>query len=162
MNNLALFLITVAAYTFLYYLYKNLVDDGRLVFPRGTRSFLKTVGVVITLSLPFNINGYVFTMFGNVVGEKGVFSIASLYQKSDGNALSVFAPLTVQEAKGSAHTFFGVSSYQKGRSVFHLVGVSIYQQAEVQAGAGAGIGVVQRAGERTRYFGAIVPLTAQE
>lgn len=145
---------------------------------------VKSIGVIALLTLPININGHVLTVFGNAVGEKGVYSIASFYQKANGMTLTIFAPLTYQDAGSGtgkaldgAVSMFGIPSIQKGRIVLLMGGIAPYQYAhetdsDVLVGfAGrqiaprktqvyVGLAFQQKVGEKERWFSAFTGLKA--
>lgn len=125
MTNLVLFAATIALYFGVYYLYLGKKPEVN----RGTN--LSILAWITLLSLPVNINGHVFTVFGNAVGEKGVYSIASLYQRASDNDGNVLALLS--------------SGYQRASTTFTLAGVSGYQQAEEFAMVGIGASGYQQA-----------------
>lgn len=122
MENLWLWLCSIVLY---WVVYEMLI--------RGAKPFdwsmAKSLGVIAFLTLPFNINGNVFTVFGNAVGEKDVFSVASFYQKANGTTITLIAPLTYQDAGDAAVSGVGVPSFQKGAKVGLIVGVAPYQHA---------------------------------
>ncbi len=127
MVNILLFLLTVATYSTLW-----IWDNGYAV---GFRKRATVVALFSLLCLPFNINGYVLTVLGNAVGENGVYSIFSLYQKTDGDAF----------------TLLGLAGYQNaGRNAGTGIGLAIYQR------------VGNERGSLTRTFGAFTALRAAD
>lgn len=208
--NIWLFIGTVFAYAVFWYgslIFKNaperstwsdfLEDSLDIVFGFSLRKHAGYLGIIVLLALPVNINGYVFSIAGNAVGERGVYSLASFYQKSGGDAFSVLgfgyqeatkdalviAGISIyqkaetvwfgfgisgyqeateeEEGKDGAGVLFGISAYQKSSSIAWVaVGISGYQEATAGVVTLLGVTVYQKAGEKTRAFGAIVPLKA--
>lgn len=156
MENLWLFGSTVALYSGIVLL----VWRHKLGSPIPARKTFKALGLIALLAMPININGYVFTIAGNAVGEKGVFSLFSLYQKTPGTAFVVFPLFTWQEAGNDAGAFVGIVGNQKaGNMAVVGIGFAVNQNAQNEVGVILGIGFHQRVGEKERVFGAFTPLT---
>ncbi len=51
------------------------------------------------IALPINIGGNVFTIAGNAVAEKNVYSIFSVYQKAGQNAVTLIGLAPYQRAE---------------------------------------------------------------
>jgi len=156
MENLALWLLATVGCSLVALIYYFCVPESY-----NFRRTCKTIALIALLTLPVNVNGYVFTIAGNAVGEKGVYSLFSLYQKSDGSVVTFIGLLGYQEAGHAALTFVGVSGYQRaGRDALAGIGLSGYQEAGRDARTLMGLSFLQRAGELERWFGAFVPLHA--
>lgn len=107
-----------------------------------TTEGLKSFGVVALLCLPLNINGNVFTFFGNVhnQGVKNVYSVWSLYQTAENDAFSMIG-----------------TAYQKaGRDATVILVGSVYQEAGRDALVGIGLSGFQKAGHDANVAGGIV------
>ena len=137
MENLMWFAATVSVYSVVW---------CWIQMPKKLVGYAQRAGLLALLCAPVNINGNVFTMLGNAVSEKNVFSVCSLYQKAGQNAV----------------TFFGLSGYQSaGQDAVTFFGLSGYQSAGQDAMTGIGLAIYQRAGEKTRSFGAFTRLSAK-
>lgn len=119
--NIALWLVTTGAYfVFSVFIWKCV----------GLTAALKRLGLVALLCLPVNVNGYVFTVLGNAVGEKGVYSVCSVYQESE---------------KGSVVSIVGLTAYQKAkRTALIIGGVVGFQQSDEDVAVVAGIAGFQK------------------
>lgn len=165
MTNLVLFLVsTVGYYLFGWFLHNRYMRCDESPYPHK-----QALAICALLALPVNINGHVFTIAGNAQGEKGIYSLASLYQKTDnGNAYAlVFSGY--QQAAGNAVIFLGFSGYQQaggntatvvgvsgcqlaGESAVTLVGVSGYQRARLETVTGLGFSGYQHADKLAGTF----------
>jgi len=130
MENLLLWFVSTATYFVVYLCYGH-YNGTALLDSISLGKNMKYLAVIALLALPVNNNGHVFTVFGNAVGEKGVYSIAPFYQKSDGDVVAVLAPLTYQESsKGNAFAIVGIPSYQSAKESTGLfVGIAPYQKS---------------------------------
>lgn len=91
---------------------------------------LQKLALLAVLCLPLNINGNIWTVFGNAVSEKNVYSVCSLYQEAKGDAISVV----------------GLGGYQQaGQNAIIIAGISGYQLAKQEAVTGFGVAVYQKA-----------------
>lgn len=135
MENILLFVATIFVYSSIWFL----IDSARI----GCWTILiKRIAIIALIALPFNIDGNVYTIAGNAItyeDGKGVFSIFSLYQRAEKDAVLLFGLGGYQRAKNEAITAFGFTSYQ---------------EAGLNAGIGIGLAFYQRVGEKTRSFGA--------
>lgn len=166
MVNLIIFAITVASLFFGWILYR--ID----AYPFDKASWKKTgkvLAILMVLFMPLNINGNVWTILGNGESEKNMFSVASVYQKANGFAVSLFGVLNYQEAGDMATTVAGITGYQKAdhsilgfgiagvqegnSAALTLVGAVGYQKAPAIVTI-FGVGFYQVAGENSRTFGA--------
>ena len=122
MTNLWLFVVTVAAYFSVSFF---------IVRPQNTNELLRRFFTIALLCMPFNIlNNTVFTVFGNAVGEN-VMSVASVYQRAENMAFSVFGSAYQVSDKESAYVLLGLSAYQKAeKSARILLGGVVYQKAK--------------------------------
>src|SRR3989338_5773337 len=66
--------------------------------------------IAALLTMPVNINGNVFTVLGSAKG-KNVYSLFSIGQKADENAVALFGSL-YQNAGKEAITGIGIAGYQ--------------------------------------------------
>jgi hypothetical protein len=89
------------------------------------KKWCKVLGVVTVLCIPFNINGHVFTVAGNAVGEKGVYSIFSFFQQSGGHTITIASPFTWQNAGGKAFQFAGITVQNAGNDAFQFAGITV-------------------------------------
>ncbi|MDP2593917.1 MAG: hypothetical protein Q8P36_01075 [bacterium] len=170
MVNLLLWVLTIVGYS-------AVVLIGLEIAQKCTfRRTCQTIALIALLTLPVNISGHVLTIGGNAVGEKGVYSLFSLYQKTGGDAMTVIGISGYQQAEHDAAVGIGISGYQKaGHDAMTFIGISGYQQAEhdavtvigisgyQEAGHNAmtvvGLSFFQNVGELERWFGAFVPLS---
>lgn len=152
MINLYLFVGSVV----FYYVVLCIVIKGKLNKFLG----LKTLVVLVLLCLPFNFNDYVVTVIGNAEGEKGVYSILSLYQGSKngntftllgipiyqkaGKQASTVIGIPIQKAEEVAINFIGIGVYQNAEEVGNIIGISIYQKAKQTAVSGIGFAFYQK------------------
>lgn len=135
MNNLELFFFTVVIYFLLWrialdFYYCVDVDNPRsnLIF---CKEAMRHLGLITLLCFPVNVNGNVFTVFGNVSSKvtKNAYSVFSPYQSAENNAASVFGSF-YQKAGENAFVFVGPVVYQKGGSnAITIVGIAIKQYA---------------------------------
>ena len=147
MENILLFLLTVAVYsTVICWFFRN--DWTR---------YIKRLAFVALLALPINIGGNVFTIAGNAVAEKNIYSLFSFYQRAGQNA-STGCGLTYQQARQNAMTIFGLAYQQAGQDAVTGIGLT-YQKAGSSARVPISIAIYQRVGEKTRAFGAFSSLT---
>lgn len=168
MENIWLFIVTVTVY--------SLVMCCVILPDFNWSRFIKNTAIIALLVLPLNIGGNVFTIAGNVVSEKSVYSIFSLYQKAGQNAITLLSLTGYQQAGLNAVNFIGLTGYQKagqdavtiiglagyqkaGRDAVTAIGLSGYQKAENKTQVPVAIALYQRVGEKTRTFGAFSVLT---
>ena len=156
MTNLYLFLLSTAVYFLGFWFFHSREKD--------LKYNIKAAAVIALLSLPVNVNGYVFTVIGNAEG-KYVYSLASFYQKAEQDAVTLVGISGYQKAEMSAWTIVGVSGYQQaGKNAGIMIGISGYQRAEMSAWTIVGVSGYQQAGigDKTnkRVFGAFFPLKA--
>ena len=169
MENLGLFVLTTLVYSGVWCYLKR---------PNGLLGYARRAGLMALLCLPININGNVFTVLGNAVSEKSVFSLCSLYQKAEKDAGTIIGLSGYQSAGQNAVTFIGLSGYQKagqtaltgiglsgyqsaGRDAMTGFGLSGYQSAGQNAVTYIGLAVYQKAGQKSRTFGAFTKLSAE-
>lgn len=111
------------------------------------KAALRTVLIVAVLTMPFNLNGHIFTVFGNVVGKnEHVWALASLYQKTNGFSFTLLAPFSVQLSSGNEGDAFagiGIPLIQDGNHVALAVGVAPYQSSRRTATVVLGISGAQ-------------------
>lgn len=150
MENLQLWLLTVLFYGFIVVAVIAFTTD---IFALYAKRCVKALAIVAVLTIPVNVNGYVFTVFGNAIGEKGMYSLASLYQKSGGSAVAMFLS-GYQEAKSDAVTMIGISGYQRSKeSTIMLAGIVGYQKAGRHALNSVGISGYQEGDEALMMLG---------
>ncbi|MEK7178723.1 MAG: hypothetical protein AAB727_00515 [Patescibacteria group bacterium] len=142
MENLWIFAATVSVYFFALLV----LHRAKYNAPMTSRQALKRLGILLLVCVPLNTNGYVFTIAGNAVGEKGVCSLFSLYQKTSGTAFTVATPFVWQEGESTA-VVAGIAGNQKaGRNAFLFVGIAANQTAGKEAGVVFGIAGNQKSG----------------
>ena len=95
------------------------------------------------LALPIDIGGNVFTIAGNAVAEKNIYSLFSVYQQAGQDAV----------------TGLGLAYQRAGQNAVTGLGLAIYQKAGRGARVPISIALYQRVGEKTRAFGAFLSLT---
>ena len=139
MANIWLFLGTVALYSGIYWCLQK---------PQSVKAALSQFGLLAALCLPVNVNGYVLTVIGNAQGEKGVYSLCSLYQESqNGDTFSLVGLAGYQKAGHHAVTGIGLAGYQEaGNDAVTCFGLSGYQEAGNDAVTGVGLSGYQEAG----------------
>ncbi|MDO8443030.1 MAG: hypothetical protein Q7S81_02115 [bacterium] len=152
MTNLVLFCVTFVVY---------FIVSCLLVQPGATDekqpvlftviNYAKRAGWVILLCAPFTIMGNVVTVFGNVVSQKNIISLCSIYQKAKGDATAlVFSGW--QSAGGNAVT--GVFSVAQVAGKDSVSGIfAMYQSAKRDVGIGIGF-----SGYQTARRNAVSPL----
>lgn len=146
MINILIFFLTLAVLFYAWYFYSK-TKSIKVIIIRFT--------LLAFLFAPFNINGNIYTVFGNGVSQKNFNSIFSFYQKAEKNSFSVLS-IGYQEAKEDAFAGFVIFNLQrskKSKTILSLLSVqknietkesSIniaenYQDAGVEAFAGVGI-----------------------
>lgn len=102
--NFWIFLITVLIYATAWSIVCDPLSD------LDCRKFFKRIVILVPLCIPFNINGDVYTVFGNAASPRDIFTAASFYQEAPGKA-GTFFNLGYQAAGRDAAAFF--SLYQK-------------------------------------------------
>ncbi|MFH1759129.1 MAG: hypothetical protein ABH822_01030 [Patescibacteria group bacterium] len=125
MENLWWFLGTVILYYvtdhLLYHYYNNPCRINAEWL--SDKNLLKRLGIIALLCLPININDHVFTVLGNGVAEKSMWSVCSLYQKAGSHAVSGLA--LCQKAGGTAFSLFNFFGYQRSENENTISGVGI-------------------------------------
>ncbi len=101
MENLALFVLTTILY---YAIWSTLINNANTATDFKEES--KSLAVIALLCLPLNINGNVFTVFGNASSSKNIYSVFSIYEKAEVDAFSVFGGLQ-QKAGHDAAVIIG-------------------------------------------------------
>lgn len=138
-NNIGLYLVTLTIYfivsfAVLYDRTDNMEGEGLFNFknPEKVKRDAKRLFISLAfLCLPVNINGNIFTVFGNAVSEKSVYSVWSFYQEAKEDAGSIFGLTAYQKAGRDALIAFGLVGYQKAEKNDALImaGFPIYQKA---------------------------------
>ena len=137
MENLLIFFVTVGVYFGLWEFFYR-----KRLTPKKTISAL---GIIAVLCAPFNINGNVWTVLGNASG-KNVYSVFSVYQRADIDAITILGLCSCQKAGRDALTGYGLIGYQKaGRDALTLFGVIGHQKAGEDAKIGVGLSGYQKA-----------------
>ena len=158
MENIVLFIITVLTYSFLVYIVLNPYSQHHRFF--YFTEYLKVCALMAFLCLPLNVNEDIYTIAGNVVSKKSIYSVASLYQSADKEAMNIIGILAYQNAGKDVVTLFGISLYQNaGRSAGTLMGISGYQKAEIRVITVIGVGIYQSIPGKQRSFGAFSELS---
>lgn len=153
MNNIDLFVLTVVIYFFLWRLCLDFYYCADTDKPRSNLIFCKEamrhLCLIALLCWPVNVNGYVFTVFGNVSSKvtKNAYSVFSPYQSAENNAVSIFGSI-YQKAGNDAVVGVGPVVYQKGgRNAIIIAGIAIKQYANNVAISGVGITGFQKSKE---------------
>lgn len=142
MVNIVLFIASVFAYFGIWY---------GIDMPDSTTEHVVRVGILVVLCMPFNIRGNVFTVIGNAVSERNIFSLFSLYQKAGHVAFTIFGLAGYQNAGDDALFGFGFAGYQKaGHDAFVAFGLAGYQRAVNDATVALGIAGYQKAGRNAK------------
>ena len=137
MENIFLFITSVAVYWSAWFFYSA----------TSLKGYAKRAVLLALLCLPVNINGNVFTVAGNAVSEKSVYSVLSFYQDAGHNAITILSLLGYQNAGHNAITGIGISLYQNASlDSAMIVGLSGYQNAGNDAGTFIGLSVYLNAG----------------
>lgn len=154
MTNLVLFCVTFVVYFIVSCLLvqPGVVDEKQPVL-FTVINYVKRAGWVILLCAPFTIMGNVVTVFGNVVSQKNIISLCSVYQKAKGDATAlVFSGW--QSAGGNAVT--GVFSVAQVAGKDSVSGIfAMYQSAGRDVGIGIGF-----SGYQTARRNAVSPLAS--
>ena len=140
MENLQFFAVTMLSF-----LVVLLVEWASVRRPT-TKDCAKLFAIVALLCVPIDINGHVFTVIGNAVGEKGVYSLTSFYQRTDGVAITVFGLGGYQRGGEQAITVAGFNSAQvseRGDTVL-AIGFAGYQRAGEKAHAVIALAIYQK------------------
>ena len=142
-ENIVLFTTSVLVYTVAYFTVGIFYFRTLLT----VRKILKIMFIFALLCLPLNINGHVLTIAGNAVGEQGVFSLFSFYQKAEnGAAVSILSIFNSQIAKRDALSVIGFPAYQKsGYTSTVVIGGSLIQKAKKESSILLGASIVQKA-----------------
>ncbi|HEY4484444.1 MAG TPA: hypothetical protein VI978_01840 [Candidatus Paceibacterota bacterium] len=149
MLNIWLFLSSVACF-FIFQVLREIYSGKRRLREfkifESKKTLLKNLVIFVILCLPVNINGYVFTIAGSAVGEKGVYSLLSFYQEVEENGLAfnIFSLGGVQVAeKGLALTLLGFPLFQYGEVVSLGVGATLCQKSKEFSGVLLGVPITQ-------------------
>ncbi len=127
MKNVVLFVATVALYFSSWFVWFLFYYSSEPSF----ETCIIVASSLLLLCVPFNIGGNIFTVLGNAVSEKSIFSVLSLYQKANKNAFSLVS--LYQKADGSTVSVFGFLGYQDaGDDAFMFSGISIYQRSNIE------------------------------
>lgn len=102
---------------------------------------------IFALSLPYKIKGNYYSFFGGEVDSGSIYSLITIFQKSEENTISIFSAGIFQYAKIDAISYFGILLYQrsKKRSDF-FAGIVFYQKARKNAEFFIGICLFQKSG----------------
>jgi len=149
MENLLLFVGTVLFYLVIWWAMSVVTSCW------GISGWAKRVAILAILCVPLNINGNVWTIMGNAVSEKSVYSVFSFYQKAGVDAKTIFTILGYQEAGGDAGILIGLGGYQEaGNDALTVLGVAGYQEAGGDAMVGLGLAGYQEASnDAFTFFG---------
>lgn len=150
MFNILLWVSTTSLYSWLWCLWQT---------PKSLGEYVWTVAIIAFLSIPFEINGSVWTVLGNARSKQNIFGLLSLYQVAEYSAFSILGSV-YQKAGVDAATVVGISIYQKagneattglGLAIYQassvstmLIGLCAYQYAEFSALHYVGIGLCQK------------------
>ncbi len=155
MINVILFVITVAFWVIVWDFITTalrLIDKSK-----SSMSLFKKVIVVSLLSMPFSINGNIFTVLGNAKSEKGIYSLSSFYQDANGGpAFAIFALPGYQHSKHLSLSFVSILNYQKSGgelgSFFPIVSIQIAKD-NANSFAGLLLAQVSDNGSSNLYIG---------
>lgn len=128
--NFLLFAVTVGIY---YWAWATFFGGSWLAF-----------GLIALACIPFNTNGNVWTLFGNAVSDRNIYSVWSLYQSAGEKALSLIG-FTIFQKGNEAETFVGLVLAQWGeKDVFIGLGLALFQGSnEGDATICGGLALVQ-------------------
>lgn len=149
MENISLFVTSIIIYFLVteiyeptsFFLFFDVFDVSR---------GLKKLGIIALLCLPINIDGNVFTVAGNAVAEKNIFSVFSFFQEAkNGSAVSILGIGNVQIVEKNALTFLGFPFYQRANRAFVAFGGAIFQVSKEMSTVNLGIAVYQRSEKTT-------------
>lgn len=106
MKNILLLLATFVAYY-------GVLD--LLHTPETMQDELFRAGMLLLLVTPFKFNRRIYTVFGNSVSQTSIYSIWSIYSKTNGNLYSVINFLSYQRSvHNRARTCLNILSFQRG------------------------------------------------
>ena len=140
MENLVLFGVSVVVYFCVVW----------FLFGKSTtvRGYMKRIGLLALLCVPFNVGGNVFTVLGNAKSEKNVYSLFSFLQEADQDAIAVLGLMPYQKAGREAGIVVGLAWHQEAdRDAGVIAGLVGYQKAGRNAWIGAGLVGFQTAGQ---------------
>ncbi|MEK7646825.1 MAG: hypothetical protein AAB378_00420 [Patescibacteria group bacterium] len=143
MFNLIIFVVTVVV---AYVVGEWIVYDDKSFFKSGMWRLL----FLALLYCPFNVDGNIITVFGNVKSEGNIYSVFSPYQ-SGKNTYALFGAL-YQSAEEKAIVLVGLSGYQQAKNTLTLCGLAGYQKAERNAEVVLGLSGYQKAGNNAVMF----------
>ena len=150
MTNLVIFIITLFMAIPIHFRFRVVFQDPGS-YP--IKKLFKEWALIAVLFLPLNINGNVFTVFGSGVSDKSFYSVFSVYQEAEGDAVAVLGSLD-QEAGRDAESFVGLVGYQKaGRNALLIIGISGYQKADNFTLNAFGVNVFQNGETNTVVLG---------
>jgi len=181
MDNIWFFLITVSVYSAIAISFGDYIRVS-------LKKFFKVIVTAMLLALPIDIGGNVFTIAGNAVAEKNIYSLFSVYQQAGQDAVTGLGlayqragqnavtglglayqragqnavtglGLAYQRAGQNAVTGLGLAYQRAGQNAVTGLGLAIYQKAGRGARVPISIALYQRVGEKTRAFGAFLSLT---
>lgn len=136
MKNLALFVLTVAGWFGAWWYIGGT--------PEGAGEYLFRLGILAFLSVPFNINGNIWTVLGNAESEGSIYSFFPLYQKARRRAGTIVGVLSYQDAKEIAYIMFGFLTWQEAADVAAVgIGFTLCQKARYEICLGTGIALYQ-------------------
>ena len=110
MQNILLFCTSVLLYFGVWYGLDQSHDASQLLI---------RLGILLGVCIPFNIKGNVFTIAGNAVSQKSVYSLFSLLQEADRDAWTILGLAGSQKAGRDAVVLLGLAGSQKvGRNAW--------------------------------------------
>jgi hypothetical protein len=148
MINFCLFLLSfIFAYLVVRFLFAKFAKK------KNKRRWLKIALISLLLTVPFNINGNIFTILGSAVNEEGnIYSLFSFYQEGK-TVVSIFTLAGYQRAEKKAWVIVGLGGYQKATEAMVGVGLAGYQRAEGGAVVGIGLAGYQGATQAVVVIG---------
>lgn len=129
---------------------------------------IKRVGLLTLLFAPINIDGNVFTLLGSATSAKSIYSVFSMHQRADEDAVALIGLMPRQKAGRDALVGFGLVGYQKASRMAGIsvglvgyqkakdaiinAGFAVYQNAKLSAKTGAAVAFYQKVGDQEKAF----------
>src|SRR3989338_6635158 len=106
MDNIWFFLITVSVYSAIAISFGDYIRVS-------LKKFFKVIVTAMLLALPIDIGGNVFTIAGNAVAEKNIYSLFSVYQQAGQDAVTGLGLEIYQKAGRGARVPISIALYQR-------------------------------------------------
>lgn len=145
MVNLILLIIGTTVYgDIFYYVHKRKAAKNSEQHFDKEKAAWKSYLIALVLCIPFNWEGNIITVLGNVKSDKDIFSVVSFYQNTKGNAHS-FIQMGYQKGYES-RSIISMLSFQKSDNYsFALLGLLNIQESIDNTTTGLGIPAYQKA-----------------